>query len=235
LFRAWTGLRSGTQVEHVPSWLHQIVRNSVHNQIARDRGPTESLPDELADPQQLGSALDARLLARELLAQIAALPERQRIALVKTELEGRSRREIAEDLGLSEGAVRQLVYRGRGALRGTVTALTPYPLAAWVARRGVMNRGFDGVAGLIAPASPGRSGLVETLAAGSAAGGGMLLKGGAIVVAAGALGGGIALREITGAPRHRDTITFAQHATASEYRPAVTVVAVAPGRSGAQG
>lgn len=235
LLRAWVALRSGTQVEHIPSWLHQIVRNSTLNQIARERGPTEPLPDELADPQRLGAALEARLLARDLLAQIAALPERQRTALVQTELGGRSRREIAADLGLSEGGVRQLVYRARSAVRVAMTAITPYPLAAWVARRSAGHGEVDRLVGMLPPTSSGRSGLLETLTAGGA-GGGALLKGGAVLIAAGALGGGVAWHQLAVAPAHHRTVAPAHHRTVASARPAkaarrspvATVAAVAP-------
>jgi hypothetical protein len=44
------------------------------------------------------------------------------------ELEGRSRRQLAAELGLTEGAVRQLVHRARDAVRAAMAACVPFPL-----------------------------------------------------------------------------------------------------------
>jgi hypothetical protein len=52
---------------------------------------------------------------------------------VATALHGHSREAIAASTGISEGAVRQLVHRARATLRTAVTALTPWPLASWLA------------------------------------------------------------------------------------------------------
>lgn len=202
LLRAWRALAAGTRVEHVPAWLHQIVRNTALNHLASARGLEEPLPDELADPQQLADAIAARQMAHDLLARIAELPNRQRTALVETELAGRSREAIAADLGLSEGAVRQLVHRARSSVRVAMTAITPFPLAAWIARRGVAPGAVDRLAGL-PHGGAARSPLLEALGGGSAAGTGVLLKGGAAIIAAGALGGGLAWRELSHTHAHR--------------------------------
>ena len=54
---------------------------------------------------------------RTVVAAVSALPKRQRDALVLRELEGRSYDEIARELGISDGAVRQLLNRARTTLR----------------------------------------------------------------------------------------------------------------------
>ena len=46
-----------------------------------------------------------------------ALPEKQREVIVRHELDGDSHERIAADLGMSAGAVRQLAYRARAAVR----------------------------------------------------------------------------------------------------------------------
>jgi RNA polymerase sigma factor (sigma-70 family) len=197
LLRAFRALAAGTRVEHFQAWLHQIVRNTAVNQLAGDPAQAGPLPVDLADRAPVGPSFDDRLVARDVLAQIAALPERQRTALVETELQGRSRRDIAADLDLTEGAVRQLVHRARRAVRVAMTAFTPYPLAAWVAHRGAGAGSVEGLARIAPPPGSGRTGVFEGLTAGSAAGGGALLKGGATVIAVSALGGGLAWRTLT--------------------------------------
>jgi RNA polymerase sigma factor (sigma-70 family) len=204
LLRAFRALAAGTRVAHFQAWLHQIVRNTAVNQLAGDLAQTGPLPADLADRASVGETFDDRLIAHDVLAQIAALPERQRTALVKTELQGRSRRDIAADLGLTEGAVRQLVHRARRAVRVAMTAVTPYPLAAWVAHRGAGPGTVEAFARIAPPPGSARTGVFEGLVVGSTAGGGALLKGSATVIAVSALGGGLAWRTLTGAhSRHQ--------------------------------
>jgi DNA-binding CsgD family transcriptional regulator len=72
--------------------------------------------------------LERRAVMRQTLASLAALPERQREALIRTAVSGDSQEEIARDLGLSGNALRQLVHRARVSVRAAATALTPMPL-----------------------------------------------------------------------------------------------------------
>ena len=65
-----------------------------------------------------------------MLAAVSTLPERQRDAIILRELEGRSYDEIAAELGVSGGSVRQLLNRGRNTLRAGMTAVTPAGLLA---------------------------------------------------------------------------------------------------------
>ena len=69
---------------------------------------TGSLPDRAADLSGLNRALRDAL---------AALPERQRTAVVLFDVEGYSHREIGEMLDMPEGTVRSDVFHGRRALR----------------------------------------------------------------------------------------------------------------------
>jgi RNA polymerase sigma factor (sigma-70 family) len=191
LMRAWEALRAGTEVKNVPAWLSQITRNVALTEYARQRATPEALSAELVDPQSVPRSVEQRIAVQQVLLQLAALPEPQRAALLATEFEGRSRRQIAADLGLSEGAVRQLVYRARAALRVIVTAVTPYPFAAWFARRGTDPSATDRLATLLSSTTTGRPGAAEALAGGSVVGGGALVKGGATILAVTALGGGL--------------------------------------------
>ena len=64
---------------------------------------------------------------------VQALPERQRSAILLREMEGRSYEEIATALGVSDGAVRQLLHRARNALRAAAASVIPMPLVERVA------------------------------------------------------------------------------------------------------
>lgn len=137
---AFAALQDGTEVKHLRGWLHAILRRNA----ARAPAPVLAHP-EMAELAAVGAPLDEaigqRMLAMDALSEIGQLPERQRTALVATALEGRSRAEVAGVLGLSEGAVRQLVHRARASIRSAVTAVTPLPLLRWLAAR--QSRGSD--------------------------------------------------------------------------------------------
>jgi RNA polymerase sigma factor (sigma-70 family) len=128
LLSAFAALRSGAEVGHLRGWLHQILRHAATRSASRER-PAVALEASVRAAESVEAAVESRMLARDLLAEVAQLPSRQRDAIVATSIAGHSRAEVASSMGLTEGAVRQLVHRARATLRTAVTALTPYPLA----------------------------------------------------------------------------------------------------------
>jgi RNA polymerase sigma factor (sigma-70 family) len=131
---AFAAIQNGTEVEHLRGWLYTIVRR----QAARVRA--HGAPDVDVSAIELGGlpleeAVTQRMVALEALDEIKRLPENQRTAFIATALEGRQRSEVAGILGLSEGAVRQLVHRARSTVRAAVTAITPFPLLRWFTDR----------------------------------------------------------------------------------------------------
>jgi RNA polymerase sigma factor (sigma-70 family) len=131
-------------------WLYRIAHNASLNAL-RDRGLRHSELDESIDGvERPDQALERTQGLREVLDAVQALPERQREAIVLRELEGRSYEEIASELGVTDGSVRQLLNRARNTLRAGATAVVPVglllrlpwvapaePLAARVAELGV--------------------------------------------------------------------------------------------------
>ncbi len=188
LLQAWSALARGARVEHPRAWLHQIVRHAAWKGAAGADADAEPLDPEWAGGRTADAEVEGRLDLDALLVGMAALPERQRAAIVQTEWEGRSREEIAGSLGLSEGAVRQLVHRARSSLRTAVTVLTPTPLAAWAAR----SMGNDGLV----------SRLGDVLA--PAAGTGALVKISTVVIASGAVATGVSEVRDHGATQRPD-------------------------------
>lgn len=179
LLAAWSAMRRGDEVRELSPWLHKIVFNTALN---AKRGPAGQPMEELQDYMRLTDAphevLERQVAAHQTLANIAALPERQRVALLRTALGDDSQEIIARDLGLSHGAVRQLVHRARLSLRAAATAITPPPLAAWLAGTG-------------ARAEPLLSRLPDLAAGvGTAGVGGALAKAGVVVVIAGGAAAG---------------------------------------------
>jgi RNA polymerase sigma factor (sigma-70 family) len=135
---AWSALERGGEVRELKPWLYTITRNAVLRAVKRDGEPHAELDDSIEGAGSAAAHVELKLHTRDTLAAVAALPEHQREALIGTALEGRSREDVAHSLGLTEGAVRQLLHRARGTLRTAVTAVTPLPLLVRLAggRRG---------------------------------------------------------------------------------------------------
>jgi RNA polymerase sigma factor (sigma-70 family) len=95
-------------------WLFRVAHNEAIS-LVRRRSPAEAPLDEA---NAAGSEVDpaTRERLRTLLADMAALPERQRSALVMRELSGLSYREIAAALDTSPAAAKQAVYEARVTL-----------------------------------------------------------------------------------------------------------------------
>src|SRR3954449_1298882 len=190
---AWTALQRGIEVREPRAWLYRGAHNAALNAL-RVQGYEydelrESLRSHAAGPEE---DHERRWVMRRTLAGLATLPEAQREALLRTAVEGRSQERVAAELGLSEGAVRGLVYRARTALRAAATALTPSPLLGWAVAF-ASGGGPSSTTERIAEVAAG---------GGTASAGAVLAKAGAVVAVTGALAGGaVAVREEAGGDR----------------------------------
>ncbi|MEA2390104.1 MAG: hypothetical protein QOK31_213 [Solirubrobacteraceae bacterium] len=221
LMQAWTALQNGAEVAHARGWLHQIVRHAAWKSAARPGGGDE-LPGTLAGADDPQLEVETRMQMRHVVDEVLKLPGRQRDALVQTALEGRSREEVALGLGLTEGAVRQLVHRARSSVRAACTALTPGPLVAWAARH----------------TAPGRtmpSQVAEALAGGGAVGAAAATLKVSALVAAGALATGAIVSSSPSSHRDR-TGAVAQSSPSAAGRSGAASPQLAPtaGKSSAQ-
>lgn len=114
----------------VSTWFYRVVSNLCTDRF-RKHGRGGVALDDVAEPEDPAPGAEARLQeeARHaaLRAAIAALPERQRLALTLRHFEGASNPEIAEQLGISVEAVESLTARAKralaAALKGRVAAL----------------------------------------------------------------------------------------------------------------
>jgi RNA polymerase sigma factor (sigma-70 family) len=174
--KAYDAMKSGDADLNLRAWLYRIAHNTALNAL-RDRAlHHEELSDQYDGVERPDQAVERRQGVRELLAAVQALPHRQRDALVLRELEGRSYEEIATELGVTGGAVRQLLHRARTTVRTAATAVTPVGLLI----RLPLAAGADSVGGRVAEVGAG------------AGAGAMAAKLGATMLATGALVGGIA-------------------------------------------
>ncbi len=121
--RAWSHWRTVTRLDRPAGWLYttgfRLVRRRMRRLDARTT-VTATLP-ETATVDDLAT-LDRVTLTRAL----AALPDRQREAVVAHHVLGLSSAEVGAALGVTDTAARQLVHRGITALRAS-TELEPSP------------------------------------------------------------------------------------------------------------
>src|SRR3954470_23890532 len=126
---AWSSLRSGTDVRDLRPWLYRIAHNAAINTLKKVGEVMEEVPESIGGfATEPRTELERRDEMRHALSTIAALPSRQRVALLAVAVDGRAHSDVAAELGLTDGAVRQLVHRARTTLRSTATAMTPAPL-----------------------------------------------------------------------------------------------------------
>lgn len=115
LWRMAPGWRSGEA--QVSTWLWRVVANLCTDRLRRRRGVGL---DSVPDPEDPGPTALQGLLAADRAAALeqalAALPERQRQAVVLRHLEGLPNPEIAEIMGIGVEAVESLTARGKRAL-----------------------------------------------------------------------------------------------------------------------
>jgi RNA polymerase sigma factor (sigma-70 family) len=209
LVRAHAALGGENEIEIRP-WLYTIVRNRALNAV-RDEHAHERISEDYDGVPQPPDVLGRKEEVAALVAKLKALPEMQRQAIVKRELEGRSHEEIALAMGATPGAVRGLIFRAREGLRTVGGFVFPSTLV-------------DALLG-----SPGTTGAIGGVAAGGGAG--LLLKAGvAVTVGALAVGSGIAIQDRS---KPHESIRIAQsprgHAGARE----AAVVALAAHRGAA--
>lgn len=204
LLSAWTALQRGDEVRDLRAWLYRIVHNCALNALRVSGYDYEELQDTLRITDAPGDELERRAVVRQTLTSLAGLPDRQREALLRTAIAGHSQEEVARDLGVSDGALRQLVHRARISMRAAATAVTPLPLLNWLAAGGARGAPLtDRIAELAAGAAP--AGAAATLA-----------KAGTIAVVAGSAFTGPALVDRLADRPQRDATASA----ATETRPA---------------
>src|SRR4051794_4782908 len=145
MVKAHHALLRGDRPEAPRAWLFKIVRNTALND-RRDNRVHEHLDENYDGVEQPPEAVERRRQLRDLVVAMRKLPRAQREALVQRELAGKGHDEIAEDLDLSPGAVRQLIFRARSALRAGIGALLPIQLLRAAVLSGATEQAGTGAA-----------------------------------------------------------------------------------------
>ncbi len=127
LIRAWRQAPRWTPGNaRFDTWLHRVALNLCYDRLRRRREiPTETPPDR---PDE-GPAPDRGLIAadtgRRVDAALAALPQRQREALVLCHYQELTNIEAAGLMDVSVEALESLLSRGRRALRQALADIAP--------------------------------------------------------------------------------------------------------------
>jgi RNA polymerase sigma-70 factor (ECF subfamily) len=118
LIKLWTNPGQIRQGQALRAWLMRVVSNLAIDRLRRKPMlSAEDAPEPASD--KVGPDTDAlrHSVSTEIDAAIAALPERQRMALIFVYYEGLSNREAAAALELSVDALESLLARARRGLK----------------------------------------------------------------------------------------------------------------------
>jgi RNA polymerase sigma factor (sigma-70 family) len=137
---AFAALRRDEARIDLRPWLYRIAHNAALTALRENGWTHENVERLVRGHESAHDAVQRRADLREVLAAVGTLPERQREAILLRELEGRSYAQIAVELDVTGGAVRQLLNRARNTLRAGATALTPTALLTRPGSQRVVER-----------------------------------------------------------------------------------------------
>ena len=155
---ACRSLLSGFEPELAQAWLFKVAHNvCLTRQRSTWRRRRIERPEDIQEMEEFIASPQTH--EDELLGiddALAALPEQQRRAILLREWQGLSYREVAAEMGITQGAVETLIFRAR---RGLAAALEA-PEAA-KPKRARFAHAFDGGAALLASLKSSLSGSLS--------------------------------------------------------------------------
>jgi RNA polymerase sigma-70 factor (ECF subfamily) len=98
------------------SWLYLIARNAIIDHY-RAKKPTTEIPDSLPEEDNGNGGPELDGLKAAFRRMVYSLPDLYRDAVVLTEFEGLSQKELADRLGISLSGAKSRVQRGRAMLK----------------------------------------------------------------------------------------------------------------------
>lgn len=106
--------------DNLAAWLMTVARNAARDRLRRRKPQAEeeefqALPDH--DVARPGAELQRREYSERLRRALGSLPEEHRTALTLRYLEGLDYRAIAQEMGVTDGALRGMLGRALGTLR----------------------------------------------------------------------------------------------------------------------
>jgi RNA polymerase sigma-70 factor (ECF subfamily) len=124
LVRLWLNAGSWQPTGRIATWLHRVVFRLCIDALRRRRPSVaiDEVADLIPDAAPLASARLARIEdVRAIRAAIAALPARQRVAIVLCHFQGLNQAEGAAVMGVGEHAYESLLSRARRNLRAALS------------------------------------------------------------------------------------------------------------------
>jgi RNA polymerase sigma factor (sigma-70 family) len=112
---AYRALRADDRAVALRPWLFAIARNECLS-VLRQRRPCTEIRDAPAPREDPSDRVQQREDLRDVLASLGELPERQRAALVLSELHGFGHRDIAALLGVRTEQIKAYVFQARTSL-----------------------------------------------------------------------------------------------------------------------
>lgn len=131
LAKAYVVLRADARDVALRAWLHRMVRNRCLDELragavrftaAVGGGDLDAVTPALEGDADPFTIVHRRHALRRTLADVAALPDRQREVLLRRELDGQSHEELAGELGITVRASKNLVNRARENLTKAAAA-----------------------------------------------------------------------------------------------------------------
>lgn len=122
-WRAWDSYELGTNCK---AWLLTILRSTFVDEFRKEKGRRDPVDHDDVEERPVWSRLEEedpegeffdRIVDDEIVEAIEGLPDEFRVTLVLSDVEGLSYREISEELGIPEGAVKSRLYRARRRLQ----------------------------------------------------------------------------------------------------------------------
>jgi RNA polymerase sigma factor (sigma-70 family) len=115
--RAYNALRTDARDVALRAWLYRVAHNRCIDQLRRPAPTAEDIYDiNRGLATDLLAEAERREDLRRLIADVRALPEQQRSALLMREMEGLSYNDLAAALGVTVPAVKSLLVRARVGL-----------------------------------------------------------------------------------------------------------------------
>lgn len=132
--KVWLNRDKLEQVEKVGAWLRRITINqslqALEKNAASDKRFSE-LP-QLPIPDEHAASLEFKELKKLADEAVAALPTQRKMIYIMNRIEGKPTRQIAEELGLSHGYVRNALSAALSDIRDKLRVASPGILLAWL-------------------------------------------------------------------------------------------------------
>jgi len=132
LIKVWNSRESWPGIDSIEAYSMAICRNKALDRLRLKDNQLASLEQQNSGEMVADSNPQQKLIAKDRLeavrALIDALPEKQRSCMQLRDIEGKSYKEVANILGISEEQVKVSIFRARQTIRKQFQELEEYGL-----------------------------------------------------------------------------------------------------------